>query len=66
MTNVERAKRELEIALKWLNEMPQDRVDYYNSIDGGDEYYNAGVVISNVLGHGYIRGILDNFKSWIK
>lgn len=46
--------------------MPQDRVDYYNSINGGDEYYNAGVVISNVLGHGYIRGILDNFKSWIK
>ena len=68
MTNIETAKKELKEALHDLENLSEDRLEYYNSLNEDDNnvYYDAGVVISCFLRRGVLRGIVNNWKSLIK
>lgn len=64
MTNIEMAKKQLKEALHDLENLSEDRVEYYNSLNYDNEnvFYNAGIVISHFIGRGLIRGIVCDWK----
>ena len=68
MTNVEMAKKQLKEALHDLENLSEDRLKYYNSLneDNDNVYYDAGIVLAHFIGRGLIRGIVNNWKTLIK
>lgn len=65
MTNVEMAIQNLREALDDLENLPKDRLEYYNSLNynEGDVYYNAGIIVGNFIRRGLLRGIVGDCKN---
>ena len=68
MTNVELAKYQLQQALHSLEDLNEERLEYYNNFNynNGDLYYNAGIVLSCFIGRGLLVGIVNDCKNLIK
>lgn len=65
MTNVEMAKKQLREAFQALENLPEDSLEYYNSLNynDGNVFYNAGITVGHFIGRGLLRGIVGDWKN---